>query len=143
MHSPNPSLTEAKTRAAGGLVWRRGPSGPELVLIRRDRHGFDEWSLPKGKLDPGESYAEAALREVEEETGIRARLLRFAGIMQYLVQGESKLVCFWDMEALSDGKVQDNGEVAEVRWVTRDEALRLLSHAQNRDFLRHQPLPPL
>lgn len=113
------------------------------MLIHRTRHGGDEWSLPKGKLDPGESFVEAAVREVEEETGIRARPLRFAGVMQYLVKGENKVVCFWEMEALGDGRAFDNGEVVEIRWVTRDEALKLLSHEQNRELLRHLPPPPL
>lgn len=130
-------------RAAGGLVWRRGATGFELLLIRRDRHGGDEWSFPKGKLDPGEGFKEAALREVEEETGIRARSLRFAGVMQYWVQGRNKVVCFWDMEAVGPGAGKDDGEVAETRWVTRDEALGLLSHEQNRELLRHLPDPPL
>ena len=130
-------------RAAGGLVWRRVSTGLELLLIRRDRHGGNEWSLPKGKLDPGEGFEEAALREVEEETGVRARILRFAGVMQYLVQDRNKVVCFWDMEAVGTGVGHDDGEVAETRWVTRDEALRLLTHEQNRELLRHLPDPPL
>ena len=138
---PDVRQSESTVRAAGGLVWRRGAGGPELLLIRRNRHGFDEWSLPKGKLDPGESYPEAAVREVEEETGVRARPIRFAGVMQYLVRGENKVVCFWEMEALEDGQAFDNGEVVETRWVDRDEALRLLSHEQNRELLRH--LPPI
>ena len=140
---PDVRDSEATVRAAGGLVWRRGNQGFELALIRRDRYGSNEWSLPKGKLDPGETYLEAAIREVEEETGIRARPLRFAGVMQYLVKGENKVVCFWDMEALEQGHAQMDGEVAEVRWVTREEALSLLTHEQNRELLRHLPLPPL
>ncbi len=82
--------SEATVRAAGGLVWRRGPAGWELLLIRRDRHGANEWSLPKGKLDAGESYLEAALREVEEETGVVAKPVRFAGVMQYLTWSAAK-----------------------------------------------------
>lgn len=144
MGSPTPStLHGVPLRAAGGLVWRRASNGLELLLIRRDRHGGDEWSFPKGKLDPGESFEEAALREVEEETGVRARILRFAGVMQYLVQGHNKVVCFWDMEAVGSGVGQDDGEVAESRWMSRDEALSLLSHEQNRELLRHLPDPPL
>lgn len=140
-HSPDPRAAEATVLAAGGIVWRRSPRGPELALIRRHRYTDNEWSLPKGKLDPGETYPEAAVREVEEETGIRARVLRFAGVMQYLVKGKNKIVCFWEMEALSTGRIHDNGEVAEVRWVTREEALELLSHQLNRELLRHLPPP--
>lgn len=141
MHSPDSHLSESTTRAAGGLVWRAGAREPELLLIRRFRHGSDEWSLPKGKLDPGESYPQAALREVEEETGVRARLGRFAGVMQYGVNGHNKVVCFWEMTAISSGPKLDTDEVAEVRWVGREEALRMLSHEQNRELLRHLPPP--
>ena len=135
--------TASTVRAAGGLVWRRSARGLELALIRRSRHGDNEWSLPKGKLDPGETFEEAAVREVEEETGIRARLVRFAGVMQYEVKGDNKVVCLWDMEAIGEGRAYDNGEVKEVRWVSRDEALELLTHEQNRELLRHLPPPPL
>ena len=63
----------AEVKASGGVVWRRAPGGaPELVVVHRPR--YDDWSLPKGKLDPGETWEEAALREVEEEVGLRCRL---------------------------------------------------------------------
>ncbi len=143
MHSPDPKESESTTRAAGGLVWRAGDGGPELLLIRRFRHGIDEWSLPKGKLDPGESFSEAALREVEEETGVRARLGRFAGVMQYQVNGANKVVCFWEMTPEGVGQTQDTDEVAEIRWVPRGEALRMLTHEQNRELVRHVPEPEL
>ncbi|MBN8247883.1 MAG: NUDIX hydrolase, partial [Verrucomicrobia bacterium] len=142
-HFPSPKNSESAVRAAGGLVWRSGPQEPELLIIRRFRHGTDEWSLPKGKLDAGEHYAEAALREVAEETGVRARLGRFAGVLQYGVNGQSKVVCMWEMTAETVGQPEDTEEVAEIRWVVRDEALRLLSHEQNRELLRHLPPPAL
>ena len=141
MYSPDPTASESTTRAAGGLVWRASARGPELLLIRRFRHGVDEWSLPKGKLDPGESFAQAALREVKEETGVRARLGRFAGVMQYRVNGGNKVVCFWEMTQEGMGQPLDTDEVAEIRWVTRDEALEMLSHEQNRELVRHVPVP--
>lgn len=143
MHFPDPNESESAVRAAGGLVWRAGAREPELLLIRRFRHGQDEWSLPKGKLDPGESYADAAIREVAEETGVHARLGRFAGVMQYTVSGGNKVVCLWEMTVEGMGKPLDNDEVSEIRWVSRDEALRMLSHEQNRELLRHLPPPQL
>lgn len=143
MSGPQLQESQSPLRAAGGLVWRAGDRGPELLLIRRCRHGTDEWSLPKGKLDPGETFPEAALREVLEETGVRARLGRFAGVMQYPVAGRNKVVCLWEMTALEAGTPVDTDEVAEVRWVGRDEALRLLTHEQNRELLRHLPAPEL
>ena len=63
---------QAQVKAAGGVVWRRGDAGLELAVVHRPR--YDDWSLPKGKLDPGETWEEAALREVEEEIGLRCRL---------------------------------------------------------------------
>ena len=63
----------AEVKAAGGVVWRAGDP-PEIVIVHRQR--YDDWSLPKGKLDPGEGWEEAALREVEEEVGLRCRLGR-------------------------------------------------------------------
>ncbi len=69
-------------RAAGGLVWRMGPGGKELVLVHRP--AYDDWSFPKGKLDDGESEIQAALREVEEEVGIRCVLGRDLGTISYV-----------------------------------------------------------
>src|SRR4051812_49902900 len=62
----------AEVKASGGVVWRRGERGVEVVVVHRPR--YDDWSLPKGKLDPGEGWEQAALREVEEEVGLRCRL---------------------------------------------------------------------
>jgi 8-oxo-dGTP pyrophosphatase MutT (NUDIX family) len=66
-------VTESVVRAGGGIVWRDGEGGGvEFVLVHR--LGYDDWSFPKGKLHPGETEAQAALREVQEETGLRCRL---------------------------------------------------------------------
>jgi 8-oxo-dGTP diphosphatase len=71
-------VTEAVVRAGGGIVWRHGEGGGvEIVLVHRPV--YDDWSFPKGKLDPGETEAQAALREVQEETGLRCRLGREVG----------------------------------------------------------------
>ena len=71
MHALDPEAAEVK--ASGGVVWRPAPDGgQELVIVHRPR--YDDWSLPKGKLDSGESWEDAALREVEEEVGLRCRL---------------------------------------------------------------------
>lgn len=121
-------------QAAGGLVWRSSPRGRELILIHRTRYG-PEWALPKGKLDPGEGWLQAALREVEEETGCRARVERFAGGSVYAVNGAPKVVLYWHMEVVEQGPVQDTREVADLRWVTAEEALALLTHANERALL--------
>ena len=66
-------MTETVVRAGGGIVWRRGQGGRvEIVLVHRP--AYDDWSFPKGKLHPGETEAQAALPEVQEETGLRCRL---------------------------------------------------------------------
>lgn len=121
-------------QAAGGLVWRNSPRGRELVLIHRTRYG-PEWALPKGKLDPGEGWLQGALREVEEETGCRATVDRFAGGSVYAVNGVPKVVLYWHLELQEQGPVQDTREVADLRWVTPGEALAMMTHANERALL--------
>ena len=121
-------------QAAGGLVWRSTPRGRELILIHRTRYG-PEWALPKGKLDPGEAWLQAAVREVEEETGCRATIESFAGGSVYAVNGMPKVVLYWHMALQEQGLVQDTREVADLRWVSVDEALSLLTHANERSLL--------
>ena len=75
-------MTEMVVRAGGGIVWRREEGGGvEIVLVHRP--AYDDWSFPKGKLDPGETEAQAAVREVQEETGLRCRLGREVGTSAY------------------------------------------------------------
>jgi 8-oxo-dGTP pyrophosphatase MutT (NUDIX family) len=122
-------------RAAGGLVWRRTPEGSvQLVLVHRP--AYDDWTFPKGKLDGGESEPEAALREVEEETGLRCRLGRDLGTIAYTDgRGRPKTVRYWEMP-LEDGAIVAPGhEVDEARWVSRDEATAMLSYEHDRELL--------
>ena len=86
---------EARVRAAGGVVWRRTDT-VEVLLVHRPR--YDDWSMPKGKLDDGESFEDAAVREVEEETGIRAALGEDLGEVRYVDhKGRDKVVRWWAM----------------------------------------------
>ena len=126
---------EAEVRAAGGVVVRRGPEGePRLAVIHRPR--YRDWSLPKGKLDPGETWEQAALREVDEETGLRGRLGEELPPVSYTDdKGRSKLVRYWLMEADADGAFRPNDEVDELRWVTEEEARGLLTHDRDRDLV--------
>jgi 8-oxo-dGTP diphosphatase len=103
-----------------------------VLLVHRPR--YDDWSLPKGKLDRGESFEEAALREVEEEAGLRCRLLRELPSVEYEVKGRPKLVRYWLMEA-EDGAFVPNDEVDEVRWPAPSEALSLLTYDRDRELL--------
>ncbi len=119
----------ADVTAAGGVVVRDGL----VALVHRPR--YDDWTLPKGKLDNGESFEEAALREVEEETGLRARLLRELPSVSYEVRGRPKVVRYWLMEVESDEGFVANDEVDEVRWVEPAAARALLTYERDRDVL--------
>ena len=114
-------------QAAGGVVSRDG----RVALVHRPR--YDDWSLPKGKLDPGESFEDAALREVAEETGLRCRLVRELPAVEYEVRGRPKLVRYWAMEVVGETPFVPNDEVDEVRWVEPAEALALLSYDRDRE----------
>jgi 8-oxo-dGTP pyrophosphatase MutT (NUDIX family) len=120
--------------AAGGLVWDvRGPV-PKVAVIHRPKH--DDWSLPKGKQDPGETLLETARREVTEELGCRFQVDSFAGVTSYPKSARPKVVLFWNMTRLDDLPFQPNKEVDEVRWLSPEEALALLTHATERELLR-------
>jgi 8-oxo-dGTP pyrophosphatase MutT (NUDIX family) len=119
----------AEVRAAGGVVVRDGL----VALVHRPR--YDDWTLPKGKLDDGEGFEDAALREVEEETGLHARLVRELPSVNYEVRGRPKVVRYWLMEVESDEGFAANDEVDEVRWVKPAEARALLTYDRDRDVL--------
>ncbi len=117
--------------AAGGIVFRRRKDrAPEYLVIHRPR--YDDWSLPKGKLDAGESYEQCALREVEEETGRVAKLKEQIGTVAYETSaGNMKRVRYWVMEAIS-GSFEPNGEVDEVAWLRPRKARSRLSYPRDR-----------
>ena len=124
----------AEVKAAGGVVWRRGPGGVEVAVVHRPR--YDDWSLPKGKLDPGESWEQAALREVDEEAGLACRLGQELPPVSYTDhKGRAKVVRYWMMEPL-DGEFVPSDEVDEVRWLPTKDAGALLSYAHDQELLR-------
>ena len=125
---------EAEVKASGGVVWRRGGGGVEIVVVHRPR--YDDWSLPKGKLDPGESWEEAALREVHEEVGLRCVLGEELPPVSYRDRKErTKLVRYWLMQPEEDLTFVPNDEVDAMRWVGLDEARALLTYPRDAEVL--------
>lgn len=129
----------AEVKAAGGVVIRVAPDGsgsPEVLVVHRPR--YDDWSFPKGKLDAGESFAAAALREVFEETALKCRMDDQLSPVRYRdARGRSKEVRYWLM-AVESGAVESrrpDHEVDAGRWVTISEAETLLTYLHDRRLL--------
>ena len=121
----------AQVEAAGGVVL---DGEGRVVLVHRPR--YDDWTLPKGKLDPGESFEEAAIREVEEETGLRCRLVRELPSIEYPdAKGRPKVVRYWVMEVEADVGFVPGDEVDELRRLPLEEALALLTYDRDHDVL--------
>lgn len=125
-------------RAAGGVLWRRQADGAlEIALVHRP--AYDDWSLPKGKLDDIESDEQAAIREIEEETGYACRLGEELGTVRYTdSKGRAKRVRYWAASPIdpeSSGSFDANDEVDEVLWLEVGEARRRLSYDRDRDLL--------
>jgi 8-oxo-dGTP diphosphatase len=117
-------------RAGGGVVWRPSPTGEaEVLLVHRPK--YDDWSLPKGKREPGESDEDCALREVEEETGLRCSLGPEIAASAYIDRkGRPKEVRWWVMTVV-EGDFAPNDEVDELRWLTVEAARSLLSYERD------------
>jgi 8-oxo-dGTP diphosphatase len=134
-------------RAAGGLLWRdgrprngsKGGSGVRLAVIHRPHR--KDWSLPKGKLDDGESWEACAVREVREETGCEGRIATFAGAMSYVPRNNPKIVLYWHMELTREGKIEGKfrDEIDEVAWLTPEEALERLDYPGERRIVQRFP----
>ena len=119
-------------KAAGGVVWRL--PGPLIAVIHRPHRG--DWSLPKGKLDAGEGFEAAALREVREETGLTCRLgAELEPIFYRDRKGRSKAVRYWVMEAI-EGEFEPGDEVDELRWLPSGDAIELLTYEHDRELVR-------
>jgi 8-oxo-dGTP diphosphatase len=122
----------AEVKAAGGVVL---DEHGHVVLVHRPK--YDDWTLPKGKLDPGESFEEAAVREVEEETGLRCRLVRELPSIEYTdAKGRSKAVRYWLMEVEAETGFVPNDEIDELRRLPPDDALAVLTYDRDHDVVR-------
>lgn len=123
----------APTRAAGALLWRRNPCGEvEVAVVHRPR--YDDWSLPKGKVDPGETIPVAAAREVLEETGFIGVLGRFLLRTEYGIGAGLKTVDYFATRVCS-GRFRPNEEVDELKWLPPAEAKSALSYDTDRSVL--------
>jgi 8-oxo-dGTP diphosphatase len=120
---------EPEVLAAGGVLRR----DEKVAVVHRPK--YDDWTLPKGKLDPGESFEEAALREVREETGFTCELAEELESSTYHDRhGRLKLVRYWAM-TVAGGEFEENDEVDELRWLPPAEARELLSYERDREIV--------
>lgn len=125
--------SKREIRAAGGAVVREGEDGPELCLVHRPR--YDDWSLPKGKLEQDESFKQGALREVEEETGFTCEAGAELSPVRYRDRkGRRKVVRYWQMRPLAGG-FKENDEVDELRWLAPERAVDLLDYEHDRKLV--------
>lgn len=120
-------------RAAGGVVVRTDGPSVEVLIVHRPR--YDDWSFPKGKVDPGETDEAAALREVEEETGYRCALGAELEPVEYLdSRGRHKFVRYWIMTVI-DGQFRPNSEVDVLAWLAPQAARDRLTYSHDQHLL--------
>ncbi|MFC8526985.1 NUDIX domain-containing protein [Nocardia sp. NPDC057227] len=135
----------ADIHAAGAVLWRpaRAARGGEIEIALVHRPKYRDWSLPKGKLEPGESPVLAAVREITEETGVRCVLGRYLGHVSYPVTGHKlKRVDYWAAEA-GEGEFDPGDEIDDLVWHSPDKVMRELSYPMDRQVLRtFGNLPP-
>jgi 8-oxo-dGTP pyrophosphatase MutT (NUDIX family) len=129
-------LSSELVRAAGGVIVRPGRGGQdEILVVHRPR--YDDWTLPKGKCYPGESDKACAMREVQEETGLRCELGDEVAVVAYEDQaGRPKRVRYYAMSPLEDDEASPDNEVDGVRWLSRAEALRRLSYRRDAEIVK-------
>jgi 8-oxo-dGTP pyrophosphatase MutT (NUDIX family)/phosphohistidine phosphatase SixA len=129
---------DADILAAGAVVWRPAPgaagAGVEVALVHRPR--YDDWSLPKGKLDRGESLMAATVREIAEETACRVRLGPVLGDVHYAVAEGRKVVRYWAAEVVAESEFRPDEEIDELRWTSPERAVEELSYTRDVEILR-------
>jgi 8-oxo-dGTP pyrophosphatase MutT (NUDIX family) len=120
-------------KAAGGILQRSTPRGDEVMVVYRKRH--QDWTLPRGKVKDGESFQEAAMREVQDETGCSCRIGNYLGTISYSYDGVPKVVLFWKMTLVEDSGTRSNEEIGETLWLPVPTAIDRLTHAQEKALL--------
>jgi 8-oxo-dGTP diphosphatase len=120
-------------KAAGGILQRSTPRGDEVMVVYRKRH--QDWTLPRGKVKDGESFQEAAMREVQDETGCSCRIGNYLGTISYSDNGVPKVVLFWKMTYVEDKGARNNDEIGEALWLPVPAAIERLSHTQEKALL--------
>lgn len=120
------------TLAAGAVLWRGDPAAPEVALIHRPH--YNDWSLPKGKVDPGESLPATVARELQEETGYEVKLGKLVGKVTYPVQGRTKVVYYWLAQVLS-GEFIANEEADQLLWMPIAKAREKVTYQLDEDVL--------
>jgi 8-oxo-dGTP diphosphatase len=128
--------TDDRIEGAGAVLWQSEEDGDvTIAIIHRPR--YDDWSLPKGGVDPGESHIQAAFREVLEETGVRAFFGPEIGTVDYEVNGVTKEVRYWLAEADQFNAATPNPEeVDAVEWLSISDAIEKLSNSDDREIVR-------
>jgi 8-oxo-(d)GTP phosphatase len=140
--SPDAAPASKAVLAAGAVLWRsNGDSAtPEVAIIHRPR--YDDWSLPKGKVDHGETEPVTAVREVHEETGYTSHLGRRLTAVSYPVEQGIKKVRYWAARRV-EGEFAPNAEVDELKWLPIAEALKQLGYPHDRKVLRRFAKQPI
>jgi 8-oxo-dGTP diphosphatase len=120
----------SEIEAAGGVVV---DEDGRVAVVHRPN--YDDWTLPKGKLDAGETFEDAALREVWEETGLRCTLVRELPSTEYSVRGRPKIVRYWLMSVVENPGFAPNDEVDELRWLSAADAAELLTYDRDKEVV--------